>query len=561
MDVIGALGSGGMLVLVVLASVLLLKNDKVRKAAKVRAREIARRLWTAYRRWHKRVGYRAAAPGDGCAALSAGVFVSGFPVLSAGGILLAAALWTRATRKNGKARGPVKTLKPTREEKRLMGALSRWESIAPARGLELVTVTGTELTKAGIVADLDLGRGWSVPELNKRTEDVGALLAALDDMPMEIGPGGRKGKAKLALRTRSATDGIDMGWTPDCTGLGLDTVTGEEVVLGWRDRVLVAGTSGAGKSVFLRPLLADVLALDWAHVVYIDMKMVEGALWEPLGATVAYTTEDVEAVVTGLVAEMNYRLADIKGKSAKWTPTPAHPETLVIVDEGAEVMLRTKLGLAGLETLARMARAAGIHLWWCTQKPTMSGPGAGIPPQIAAQMNVQVCLKVRTPSEARTVLGEDATALGWHANLLPAPGHALIRGTGRGPVAVKGWHMEDGQIQSVPSVHKDCPPVLSASADSPVSVSGVPDDLSAWLVRPRDTVSLDKKDLDWEPLSVADCVLSVLWTSDGPLGVRDIARECGKNPGTVSRTLRQLQDSGKTVLDEAGKWSAPRVDA
>jgi DNA-binding transcriptional ArsR family regulator len=120
--------------------------------------------------------------------------------------------------------------------------------------------------------------------------------------------------------------------------------------------------------------------------------------------------------------------------------------------------------------------------------------------------------------------------------------------------------MEDSVIKAVPSVHKGRVRSVSVPVDKTVSVSGVPDDLSAWLVH-REKVSLDKKDLDWEPLSVADCVLSVLWSSDSPLGVRDIARECGKNPGTVSRTLKSLRDSGKTVLDDAGKWSAPRVDA
>ncbi|MGW5258147.1 hypothetical protein ACWERW_35370 [Streptomyces sp. NPDC004012] len=87
-------------------------------------------------------------------------------------------------------------------------------------------------------------------------------------------------------------------------------------------------------------------------------------------------------------------------------------------------------------SVARMGRAAEIHLVWCTQKPTMSGPSAGIPPQIAGHMDERAALCLSSPTEARTVLGEDATAGGWDAHTLPRPGALLLRGTGRGPAPV-----------------------------------------------------------------------------------------------------------------------------
>jgi S-DNA-T family DNA segregation ATPase FtsK/SpoIIIE len=214
-------------------------------------------------------------------------------------------------------------------------------------------------------------------------------------------------------------------------------------------RLLVAGESGAGLSVALRPLLAAVAADPLAALVYIDAKRVEGALWRSR-ARIARDGAEITAVAAELAAEMMARLEEMETQGrATWKPTKARPRLVVVVDEGAEVMTLAKAAMEHLSSVARMGRAAEVHLWWCTQKPTQ-GQGGGIDPQISAQMGVQLCLKVKTPGEARTVLGEDATAEGWHANKLPKPGHVLIRGEGRGPVAVRVWHLDDEQVKALP---------------------------------------------------------------------------------------------------------------
>jgi len=85
--------------------------------------------------------------------------------------------------------------------------------------------------------------------------------------------------------------------------------------------------------------------------------------------------------------------------------------------------------------VGRKYRAAEIILVWCTQKPTLTGHGAGLDSQIAAQLSVRLSLAVATPTESRTVFGEDAQDRGWDAHLLPMPGHALLRDQDLGPRA------------------------------------------------------------------------------------------------------------------------------
>jgi hypothetical protein len=107
-------------------------------------------------------------------------------------------------------------------------------------------------------------------------------------------------------------------------------------------------------------------------------------------------------------------------------------------------------GIGGLRALARRARAAGIRLWWATQKPTMTGQGPGIDSQIAGQLTTQICLAVAGSKESRVVLGEDATGNGWHAEHLEKGGWALIRGNKRGPDPVRVWFMEKEHVKALP---------------------------------------------------------------------------------------------------------------
>ncbi|MFJ3231270.1 cell division protein FtsK [Streptomyces sp. NPDC086787] len=286
-------------------------------------------------------------------------------------------------------------LKPTAEESALLKRLQpqHWKEHAEQRGLSGTLTGRPKLTEAGIVCAVRLDGTWTATKLRSAEDHIRALLGARTSLRMQIKAGKQGGWAELTLRTRSAADGDDLTWTPERRSLGIDTVTGEQVTVPLGERLLIAGRSGAGKSVASRPLLFDASEGETNALVIIDLKRVEGRLWDHR-ARVASTPHEVIDVTDELETEMLERLSILPKGQDTWTPTPDRPRITVVVDEGAEVMTAadkvpyetetsdgktrttTRSALPALESIARMGRAACIDLWWMTQKPTI---GDGIP--------------------------------------------------------------------------------------------------------------------------------------------------------------------------------------
>jgi S-DNA-T family DNA segregation ATPase FtsK/SpoIIIE len=290
--------------------------------------------------------------------------------------------------------------------------------------------------------------------------------------------------------------------------------------------MLIAGRSGAGKSWSARPLLFDASEGPANVLVIIDLKKVEARNWEHRART-ASTPEDVIAVVAELVAEMLERLDLVPRGEDTITPTAERPRITVFVDEGAEVVTAAKAALVGLESIARMGRAACIDLWWATQKPTMSGSSPGIPAQIAPQLSTVVSLAVSTPTEARTVLGEDAQAKGWDADELPAPGYALVRsGPKSKPNPIKTRALSPKQVVALPDR-----PIWSREISSEeLAAASVP-------------VSVDDMDLTDNQRAVFKAV------QDGGETNAAIAKVTGLNPGSVARVITRLENLDLVVKD------------
>jgi S-DNA-T family DNA segregation ATPase FtsK/SpoIIIE len=439
-------------------------------------------------------------------------------------------------------------LRASAEERRILRRLDpgHWRAHREQRGLDGTLTARPRLTAAGIVARVRLDGTWTAAKLGQAEEHVRALLGCRSSLRIEIKAGSRGGWAEMTLRTRSAVDTADMRWTPEREGLGLDTVTGEPVLLPLGTRLLLAGSSGAGKSVTLRPALAAVAADRKSAVVIVDLKRVEGALWKSR-ARIARTPQEVEDVAAELLAEMLDRLVILEDMgAASWTPTEARPRIVLVVDEGAEVSAVAKDALPALESLARMGRAAEIHIWWCTQKPTMSGQSAGIPPQIAAQMDVRLCLRVATATEVRTVLGEDATAGGWDAHTLPKPGFLLLRGTGREPVPVRAWFMDDDTVRALPPA-----PVWRRAETEPADCRH-----SADAPLPAAPVVLVK-----EPTRADRRVIDVVVTAGRPVRQKEIAELAGLAKGTVSKSVAALLLGGRLERHDDGTVSVRRTEA
>lgn len=460
---------------------------------------------------------------------------------------------------------PAPGLEPTPEERALLGRLQpeHWREHAEQRGLAGTLTARPTLTESGIVCAVRLDGTWTATKLRGASDHVRALLGARTDLRIETKAGKKGGWAELTIRTRSAADGDDLLWTPERRSLGVDTVTGEQVTVPLGERLLIAGRSGAGKSVASRPLLYDASEGDTTALVIIDLKRVEGRLWDHR-ARVASTPEEAIEVVDELEAEMHDRLDVLPKGQDTWMPTAARPRITVVVDEGAEVVtaadkvefieyddkgkphVTKRSALPGLESLARMGRAACVDLWWMTQKPTI---GDGVPKQISPQISTSICLAVRTPTEARVVLGEDAQAKGWNADELPAPGVALIRDGKRGPDPVRIRYMDKDVVIGLPAR-----PIWSRTASSSSSTGTGP---TLTLVKQASAPAAAAADPD----SPDARVLAAVATAKQPIRQKDVAEQTGLPKGTVSKVVKRLMDAGRIVRQADGGLTAGEAAA
>lgn len=345
---------------------------------------------------------------------------------------------------------PSTSLKPTPEESEIIHRIATWDDHAAERKLHEVLPGHPIIDESGLLIPIGFAGQWTLAKLDGAADQVRALLAVPDEVRTQIKPGGTADRALLRVRTRIRA--LDLAWNPEREGIGLNADTGEVVYVDVTDRILVAGMSGAGKSVALRVLMALAWSLENTALVMIDLK-VEGALWSHT-ARVESEPEGILPLVQELVDEMRERETIMRAQSLdKWIPTAERPRIVVVVDEGAELISEAEECISGLRSLARRARSAEIVLWWSTQKPTVTGKGPGLDSAISAQLTSSVCFAVSSPQEARNVLGEDATAKGWHAEDLQKGGWSLVRvqGEDRTPDPTRVWFMEKEHVKALPA--------------------------------------------------------------------------------------------------------------
>ncbi|MCF7972255.1 MAG: DUF87 domain-containing protein [Phycisphaerae bacterium] len=149
--------------------------------------------------------------------------------------------------------------------------------------------------------------------------------------------------------------------------------------------LLIAGTTGSGKSVFVKTLIASILyhlTPNEARLVLIDPKRVEFGVFASslfCACDVITDFEDVPPVFNALVAEMEQRYAllekagvsDIKQYNASVEPPQRQPYIVVVVDEFADLLMQNADGFEQPAIrLAQKARACGIHLVLATQRPS-----------------------------------------------------------------------------------------------------------------------------------------------------------------------------------------------
>ena len=266
-------------------------------------------------------------------------------------------------------------------------------------------------------------------------------------------------------------------------GLGKDIIGTPVVVdLARMPHVLVAGTTGSGKSVGINAMILSLLykaTADEVRLLMIDPKMLEMSVYEGIPHLLAPVVTDLKQAAHGLnwcVGEMErrYRLMsklgvrNLAGYNARieearareelipnpFSLTPESPEPLerlphivIVIDELADLMMVVGKKIEELiARLAQKARAAGIHLILATQRPSVDV----ITGLIKANIPTRIAFQVSSKVDSRTILdqmgAENLLGLG-DMLYLPA-GHGL-------PTRVHGAFVSDDEVHRVVSFLKE----------------------------------------------------------------------------------------------------------
>ncbi len=265
-------------------------------------------------------------------------------------------------------------------------------------------------------------------------------------------------------------------------GLGKDIVGNPIVVdLAKMPHVLVAGTTGSGKSVGINAMILSLLykadARD-VRLLMIDPKMLEMSVYEGIPHLIAPVVTDMRQAAHGLtwcVAEMerrykllskmgvrnlagyNTKMDEAKARGERvpnpFSLTPEEPEPLdrlphivVVIDELADLMMVVGKKIEELiARLAQKARAAGIHLILATQRPSVDV----ITGLIKANIPTRIAFQVSSKIDSRTILDQmGAEALLGMGDMLYLPS-----GTGL-PIRVHGAFVSDEEVHRVVSYLK-----------------------------------------------------------------------------------------------------------
>ena len=345
------------------------------------------------------------------------------------------------------------------------------ESVIPGpvvTRFEIQPAPGTKASKITNIAQ-DIARSLSVSSVR-----VVEVIEGKSFVGVEIPNNNRK---MVRLTEILSSDAFKNSTSSLSLALGKD-ISGNPVVadLAKMPHLLVAGTTGSGKSVGLNAMLLSLLFKsdpEEVRMILIDPKMLELSVYEGIPHLLTPVITDMSNASNGLrwcVAEMDrrYKLMSLTGvkslaaynkkikdaeKNNKQIVNPYNedeeefletlPSIVVVVDEFADMMMLVGKKLEHLiARIAQKARAAGIHLILATQRPSVDV----ITGLIKANMPTRIAFQVSTKIDSRTILDQGG------AEQLLGDGDMLYFPPGVGvPKRVHGAFVGDDEVHRVVS--------------------------------------------------------------------------------------------------------------
>lgn len=327
---------------------------------------------------------------------------------------------------------------------------------------------GPAVTKYEVLPDT----GVKVSKIVSLSDDLALALAARDirieaPIPGKSAIGIEVPNQEVAIVSlREVLDAKENN-KPDSKlmiGLGRD-ITGQAVLaeLNKMPHLLVAGSTGSGKSVCINGIIVSIIMRAKPHEVkmmMIDPKMVELNVYNGIPHLLAPVVTDPRKASQALkkvVSEMERRydlfshtgMRNIEGYNdhiRKWNEEndekhPKLPYIVVIVDELADLMMVASNDVEdSITRLAQMARAAGIHLIIATQRPSVDV----ITGVIKANIPSRIAFAVSSSIDSRTILD-----MGGAEKLLGRGDMLFLAAGASKPVRVQGAFLSDQEVEKV----------------------------------------------------------------------------------------------------------------
>mgnify|MGYP001241308497 CR=1 FL=1 len=216
--------------------------------------------------------------------------------------------------------------------------------------------------------------------------------------------------------------------------------------------LLIAGTTGSGKSVGINAMILSLLFKfkpDECKLILIDPKMLELSIYEDIPHLLTPVVTDSTKAVTALkwvVKEMEnrYKLMTREGvrniDSYNTKHTLPMPYIVVVVDEMSDLMLVAGKEIENyIQKLSQMARAAGIHIIMATQRPSVDVITGTIKANFPTRISFQVTSKI----DSRTILGEQG------AEQLLGKGDMLYMSSANRIVRIHAPFVSDTEIEKI----------------------------------------------------------------------------------------------------------------